>query len=370
MMKKMNKGKLKKRNRIIVLMCVTVILVFGGGYTFYLNELSAVNEKKENVIFVIEEGETMSSVLDRLQQQNLIKNSTIAGIHARLSNQTQNKAGSFILNDSMSVDEILHTLNDAAAASANQVLITFPEGKWAKDYADLLHQNLGIDSSKLLKLWNDQDYIEELAADYAFLNADDLNNDAYRVKLEGYLFPETYAFDKDATEDEITRTFLDHFETIYEKYKADIDSSELSLHELITLASIVQYEAATSEDMQRIAGVFYNRLKADMPLQSTVTVCYALYDDLDRSDTDSWKACEASTDIDSPYNTYLHSGLPVGPILNPGEEAIEAVLHPENNDYLFFIADINGVKGEAGKVYYSRTYEEHQKLQEELNLIF
>ena len=144
----------------------------------------------------------------------------------------------------------------------------------------------------------------------------------------------------------------------------------MSLHELITLASIVQYEAATSEDMQRIAGVFYNRLKADMPLQSTVTVCYALYDDLDRSDTDSWKACEASTDIDSPYNTYLHSGLPVGPILNPGEEAIEAVLHPENNDYLFFIADINGVKGEAGKVYYSRTYEEHQKLQEELNLIF
>ena len=126
MMKKMNKGKLKKRNRIIVLMCVTVILVFGGGYTFYLNELSAVNEKKENVIFVIEEGETMSSVLDRLQQQNLIKNSTIAGIHARLSNQTQNKAGSFILNDSMSVDEILHTLNDAAAARANQVLITFP----------------------------------------------------------------------------------------------------------------------------------------------------------------------------------------------------------------------------------------------------
>ncbi|MEI3146705.1 MAG: endolytic transglycosylase MltG [Merdibacter sp.] len=80
----------------------------------------------------------------------------------------------------------------------------------------------------------------------------------------------------------------------------------MSIHELITLASIVQYEASTAEDMKTIAGVFYNRLQEGMPLQSTVTVCYALYDDLDRSDSESWRACEASTDIDSPYNTYLN----------------------------------------------------------------
>ena len=92
--------------------------------------------------------------------------------------------------------------------------------------------------------------------------------------------------------------------------------------------------------MKMIAGVFYNRLKEGMPLQSTVTVCYALYDDLDRNDEDSWKTCEASTDIDSPYNTYLHKGLPIGPIVNPGEAAIDAVLHPETNDYYYFIADI------------------------------
>ena len=157
---------------------------------------------------------------------------------------------------------------------------------------------------------------------------------------------------------------------IYAKYEEDINASDYSLHELITLASIVQYEAATSEDMQLIAGVFYNRLNSDMPLQSTVTVCYALYDDLDRNDEDSWRTCEASTDIDSPYNTYLHSGLPVGPIVNPGEAAIDAVLHPQESDYYYFIADINGVRGEAGKVYYSETYEQHQQLQEELQLVF
>ena len=214
------------------------------------------------------------------------------------------------------------------------------------------------------------EYIRTLAQDYAFLDADTLDNKDYRVRLEGYLFPETYAFDEDADADAVTRTFLDHFQEIYEKYAHDFEDSDMSIHELITLASIVQYEASTAEDMKTIAGVFYNRLQEGMPLQSTVTVCYALYDDLDRSDSESWKACEASTDIDSPYNTYLNEGLPIGPIVNPGEQAIEAVLHPDENDYLYFIADINGVRGEQGKVYYSTTYEEHRQLQEELGLVF
>lgn len=362
--------KLSKKKKIALITAAALVVLLGCCYAFYLNELSPVNKRRQDVVFVVEEGETMDVVLKRLQEEELIKSSTFASLHARISNQTQNMAGIFVLNDQMSTDEILKVLNDPTQARTDQLLITFPEGRWAKDYAKQIEESLGIDDEEILALWNDASYIETLAKDYPFLDEKALNNEAYRVKLEGYLFPETYSFDKDASADEVTRTFLDHFADIYAKYEQDINSSGQSLHELITLASIVQYEASAASDMQMIAGVFYNRLESGMPLQSTVTVCYALYDDLDRSDEDSWRTCEASTDVDSPYNTYLHEGLPIGPIVNPGEEALNAVLHPQSSDYYYFIADVNGVKGEAGKVYYSKSYEEHLQLQEELELVF
>ena len=342
-----------KWKRWLIAAAVAVLVIAGALYTWYLNALSAVNERRQDVVFVVESGENMDSVLERLQEENLIKNSFLVSLHARISGLTQTWEGVFTLNDTMSADEILRRLNDADEAKTNQTLITFPEGSWAKDYAALIEENLGISAEELIAKWNDMEYIRTLAQDYAFLDADTLDNEDYRVRLEGYLFPETYAFDEDADADAVTRTFLDHFQEIYEKYAHDFEDSDMSIHELITLASIVQYEASTAEDMKAIAGVFYNRLQEGMPLQSTVTVCYALYDDLD-----------------SPYNTYLNEGLPIGPIVNPGEQAIEAVLHPDENDYLYFIADINGVRGEQGKVYYSTTYEEHRQLQEELGLVF
>ena len=342
-----------KWKRWLIAAAVVVLVIAGALYTWYLNALSAVNERRQDVVFVVESGENMDSVLERLQEENLIKNSFLVSLHARISGLTQTWEGVFTLNDTMSADEILRRLNDADEAKPHQTLITFPEGSWAKDYAALIEENLGISVEELIAKWNDMEYIRTLAQDYAFLDADTLDNKDYRVRLEGYLFP-----------------CIDHFQEIYEKSAHDYEDSDMSIHELITLASIVQYEASTAEDMKTIAGVFYNRLQEGMPLQSTVTVCYALYDDLDRSDSESWKACEASTDIDSPYNTYLNEGLPIGPIVNPGEQAIEAVLHPDENDYLYFIADINGVRGEQGKVYYSTTYEEHRQLQEELGLVF
>ena len=108
-----------------------------------------------------------------------------------------------------------------------------------------------------------------------------------------------------------------------------------------------------------IAGVFFNRLDKDMMLQSSVTVCYALYDDLT-----SGEDCEVNPDIDSLYNTYKYKGLPIGPILNPGEDAIQAVLHPTKSDYLYFVADVYG----DGKVHYAKSYEEQLQNQEKFHL--
>ena len=208
------------------------------------------------------------------------------------------------------------------------------------------------------------DYIKELSKDYPFIQPKSLENDDLMVKLEGYLFPNTYFVSLDATIDDVTRMMLDEFAYIYDVYETEFIDSKLSVEQLLTLASIVQFEAGTPEDMKTIAGVFYNRLEKDMMLQSSVTVCYALYDDFD-----SPEACETQVDIDSPYNTYKIDGLPIGPILNPGEEAILAVLEPEENDYLYFVADIHNIKSNPGKVYYSKTMEEHNKWIHELDLI-
>ena len=126
----------------------------------------------------------------------------------------------------------------------------------------------------------------------------------------------------------------------------------MSIHDVITLASVVQFEAGKEEDMRMISQVFLNRMDIGMRLESSVTVCYALYE------YDSWKDCENydNQTLDSRYNTYLYSGLPIGPITNPSKLAILSTIQPKDNDYLFFLADVYG----DGTVYYAKTYAEHQ----------
>lgn len=352
--------KLLKNKKVLIpsIVVAVVLVVILSCVLFYTANLGAVRSTKENVAFEVTSGETTDSVISRLEDKKLIKNTMVTKIYMKLHGLNDIKAGTFTLDRSWTTKEILQTLSDVNKAKDGQAMITFREGMWAKDVAALIEQEMGIPKDELIALWNDDAYINELMNSYPFLTKDVLNPE-YRIKLEGFLFPETYTFKKDATAKEITKTFLDHFQTIYDTYETEINNSELNIHEIITLASVVQYEASSKQDMDMIAGVFYNRLAADMPLQSSVTVCYALYDDLTSSDD-----CEIQTDIDSPYNTYRHPGLPIGAILNPGEEAIHAVLNPKKNDYLYFVADIYG----DGSVYYAKTLDEHEANIDKYNL--
>ena len=202
-----------------------------------------------------------------------------------------------------------------------------------------------------MEYWNDEDIIRGYMDEYPFLTEDIFNDDA-RYYLEGYLFPNTYNFYRETTPDQITRTFLNETLNIYNKYREDFDNSKLSIHEIFTLASIVQYEGTTLENMQSIASVFYNRLDNGMMLQSSVTICYAINIDKD----DDWRECEYNVSFDSPYNTYKYTGLTPGPILNPGINALVAVLEPADTDYLYFMADVCG----DGQVYFAKTFSEHQ----------
>lgn len=339
------------RNKKLLVILLSFLLfigiLFGGGYAYYVSQLGAVAKQSDEVDFVIENGESTNHVLSRLKEEGIIKNDLMTKVYMKLSGEVNIKAGNFILDRSWNSKQIVAHLNDATKAGSEQVTITITEGMWAKDIAKKMEENTNVSADELLALWNDKDYIVELSKEYSFITEDVFYSQ--HVYLEGYLFPETYAFLKNTSAEAITERFLNQTQKVLDQYEAEIAQSELSLHELMTLASVVQYEGTTEEDMKLIAGVFYNRLKKGMRLQSSVTVCYALYEFND------WMDCETNSDLKSDYNTYYVEGLPPGPILNPGETAILAVLEPTPSDYLYFMADVYG----DGTVYYAKMYREH-----------
>ncbi|MDE6476271.1 MAG: endolytic transglycosylase MltG [Erysipelotrichaceae bacterium] len=346
----MKRAKNNRKLLILLISLFLILVIMLSSFLFYQVNLQPVSSVSTSITFEIVEGDNIQSVVKRLEDKKIIKNAMVAKLYAKWNGLHNIKVGSFELDSSWSTKEILSYLNDANQSSQNSLLVTFREGLWAKEIAQELENRLGVSAKELLALWNDETYLRTLIAKYDFLSEDILNSN-YRVKLEGYLFPETYHFAKNATKEEITEVFLDHFATIYAKYKNDIAATGMSVHQIVTFASMIQYEAKLEEDMYKIAGVFKNRLDKNMTLGSSVTICYALYD------YDKPEECETNVGIDSPYNTYIHPGLPIGPILNPGEIALKAAIFPEKHDYLYFMADIYG----DNTVYYAKTYEEHER---------
>ena len=351
----MKKKQTASKTGLKVLLCLILLTAVcaGGGFLFYHSQLSPVSESQEEVVFEVKSGESLNAVLPRLEESGLIKNSLCAKVYVKLNKTDSLAAGKFVLTPSMSTEEIIETITDATKLIHDDITITFIEGEWLKHMAEKFESDLGIDADELMTLWNDKDYLKSLMGDYPFLTEEIFNEDS-RYLLEGYLMPNTYAFAKGSDAQTVTKKLLDQTLKVYNKYKDEIAQHELSVHELFTLASIVQYEASKIEDMKMIAGVFYNRLDIGMKLQSSVTVCYAI----DKEKSDSWKSCEVNPTFDSPYNTYMVQGLPPGPILNPGADAIEAVLAPTESDYYYFMADVYG----DGTVYYAETYAQHLAL--------
>ena len=349
---------MKNRKVLITLIAVvSMLLVIACGFLYFQLSLQPASSQSQSVEFTVEQGESTNSVIARLDDEDIIRNATMAKIYNKFAG-LEAKAGNFILDPSWSTQEILRFLNNASNSGGGGIRVTLREGLWAKDVAAELEGALGIPAAELIALWNDESYLRELISQYEFLS-EDILNPAYRVKLEGYLFPETYSFAKGCDAREATKIMLDHFQTIYDKYKGDINSSGMTVHEVVTFASVIQYEATKREDMFLIAGVFKNRLNAQQTLGSSVTICYALYEEHENA----WD-CETNSGIDSPYNTYLNLGLPVGPVSNPGEDAFNAAIHPEETDYYYFLADIKG----DGTVYYSHTLQEHEEKLHELGL--
>ncbi len=261
------------------------------------------------------------------------------------------KAGTYLLSKNMSIAEIVDVLVDGNPPRQT-TRFTVPEGYTAENIAALLvEQGCIADSASFLSLCKDA----ALFSNYAFLA--ELGNTAERTYvLEGYLFPDTYEIYVDATPEEIIRKMLDRFDEVFtDVYLARATELGLTMDQAITLASVIEREAAVTDDMFKVSAVFRNRLNAGTPLESCATLSYAL-------GVNKYVFTSEELDTVSPFNTYRNKGLPIGAISNPGQTAIEAALYPNTqflaDGYLYFC---NRDPAQTSELAFAVTYEEHQR---------
>jgi len=300
----------------------------------------------EAIEFHIPKGANASDIAKALKKEGIISSVNLFKFLSKINGYDgKYKSGVHIISDSLSYDKLMRILTSTPANK----LVTIPEGKTFLQIVDILYENNVIkDKEKFIEVANNEKF------DYDFLN--NLSDDR-DYRLEGYLFPDTYKFDTDATEKEVIEMMLSNFKKKMNKtYLERIEQLEgMTLDKIIILASIIEREGKTSSDRDKIAGVFYNRLnnkdKNLRKLQSCATIQYIL---LKTTGNVKERLTDKDLQIKDPYNTYLHEGLPPGPICSPGEDAIKAALYPEKTDSLYFVA-----KGD-GTHEFSSTYEEHQ----------
>ncbi len=344
---------MKKVGLIIGGLLVVIIMVLIGGLIYYKNQIGPVSNSSEQVTFEVKDGDTYYSIGSRLEKQGLIKSEQVYKIYLKLNKPDENlKIGIYHLSPNMGISDILDTLSGQGISS--DISITFKEGKNMRYIASVIDANTNNKESDVYTLLKDQNYLRELINEYWFIDESILNKNIY-YSLEGYLFPNTYNFkDKDVSVKEIFKAMLDEMAKQIEPYKQDIINSKYSMHQILTLSSIVELEAKTEQDRALVAGVFYNRLKSKMSLGSDVTTYYA--SKVDMADRDLY--AKEINDVNY-YNTRpaaMAGKLPIGPICSPSLSSIVATLKPKTSNYYFFVADKNG------KVYYTKTDAEHEQL--------
>lgn len=334
----------------LVVIAFTLIITLCTYYNINMSRVSKDDTKKE---ITIDEG-SIDSIARNLKDNNLIKNITIFKVYTYLTDKTNLKAGVYELSEDMGVKKIVDVLESGDTSNGGGV--TFKEGVNVRSVAKLISENTNNDYEEVLTYMNNREYVDTLIGKYWFLT-DDIKNTNIYYPLEGYLYPNTYNISKDSKVDKIIEMMLDETDKKLTEYKSDIENSDLSIHEIVTLASIVELEVANKDDRKLVAGVFYNRLnsKSFPTLGSDATSYYG-------AKIDKWTSGKLTSkelnDCTNKYNTRCSSniGLPVGPIGNPSIESIEAVLHPEEHKYYYFVNDCDG------KLYLTKTQTEHNNI--------
>jgi UPF0755 protein len=325
---------------VLGLVLIGVVLAAGIGIYAYAALNRPAGSPGPPRAFTIDAGERVPSIAARLEADGLIESALMFQVMLKLRGaDAQIKAGEFQLHPGMAPAEIIDTLTQTPTQAG--VRVTIKEGERIGEIADQLAAADLIDRDRFLELTQSDTF----DADFLPERTD---------SLEGYLFPDTYFFPRHGTDREqtIINMLLTEFgQKLTPERRQTIAASGYTLHQVLTIASIVEREAQVPEERARIAGVFYNRLQAGIMLQADPTTQYAL-----GRAGNWWPVLRLDPQtVDSPYNTYVISGLPPGPICSPGLAAIDAAITPEQNDYLFFVACGGGSHA------FAQTNDEHER---------
>ncbi|CAH2717234.1 Endolytic murein transglycosylase [Neobacillus rhizosphaerae] len=335
---------------ISILMLLFIVVIGGGGYLYIQSALKPLDSKSKSQKTVdIPIGSTVTGIAETLAQNGIIKNAKVFKYYVKLKNEGGFMAGEYQLSPSMDVPEIVSRLKTGKVLAKASLKITIPEGKQIREIAAIMAKATNQKEDDVLNKLNDKEFIKTLMIKYPDVLTDEILNGSIKYPLEGYLYPATYPFYKpNPSVEEMVTVMLDKTRTVLADYSEVSKDKKLSVHQLLTMASLIEEEATVKADRKKIASVFYNRIKKGMPLQTDPTVLYA-------QGKHKEKVLYKDLEVSSPYNTYQHTGLPPGPIANAGKISIEAALNPEETDYYYFLATAEG------EVIFTKTLEEHNQ---------
>ena len=351
---------------VISFLVFLALLSAGGyfGYQYVVGSLLPIDANSKKYVTVqIPDGSNVQEIGTTLEKAGLVKHGLIFSFYAKYKNYTDLKAGYYNLQKSMSTEDLLKELQKGGTDEPQEPVLatlTIPEGYTIDQIAQAVGQLQGdfkepLTADAFLAKVQDENFISQEVAKYpSLLESLPTKESGARYRLEGYLFPATYSIKESTTIESLIDEMLAAMDKNLSPYYSTIKSKNLTVNELLTIASLVEKEGAKTEDRKLIAGVFYNRLNRDMPLQSNIAILYAqgkLGQNISLAED-----VAIDTNIDSPYNVYKNVGLMPGPVDSPSLDAIESSINQTKSDNLYFVADVTD-----GKVYYANNQEDHDR---------
>ncbi|MRN55969.1 endolytic transglycosylase MltG [Paenibacillus monticola] len=330
-----------------VLILILLLVAAGGGGAWYIwNGMQPVEPAGPAVTFTIEKGMGSAEIADLLEHNGIIRKSLFFKGYLKWSKEgSLFKAGTYTASPGDTYDDLITRLNQGDVVKTEMVNFTIPEGFTADQVAAKLATAWNQDATVFLGLLNSGAGLTE--ADVLGIPQDQ----KLRHRLEGYLFPETYELAKDSTPQEIVEAMLEQLtkklDTIPD-WRQKLKERGISLHKLLTVASLVEREVVVDSERPLVAGIIYNRLDEGQKLEIDATVQYLL-------EKQKARLYNKDLKVDSPYNTYKYAGLPPGPISNPGLASIQAALEPKASDYFYYVTKKDGTQGHL----FAKTYKEH-----------
>lgn len=341
-MKSLSIGKIM----LWLLLVIALLVAATGAYVY--SELRPVPASETEKKLTITSGMSVRQIAKLMEEQGFIRNDFLFLVYLRVTGaETKFQAGDYLIKPGTSMDEMVRRLNAGDTAKEATVKLTVPEGYTIEQIAEKM-SSIGLNPTVFLGKANSNKDLKSPSA------AQIPENPQIKHKLEGYLFPETYEFKQNITEDEVIARMLQETDnklaSLPAGWEAKMKERNLTLHQLLTIASLIEKEVILDEERPLVAGVIYNRINIKMPLQIDATIQYSL-------DKPKERLFEKDLQVQSPYNSYLNPGLPPGPIASPSLKSIQAALEPKASKYLFYVTKKDGSNGHL----FAETFEGHQK---------